>query len=57
MLLPGWRWAVLLGVWYLACLYARKIRLMDVSTAAFYIGAFGSVLVGFLVRMRFYLTW
>ena len=57
MLLPGWRWAVLLGVWYLACLYARKIRLMDVSTAAFYIGAFGSVLAGFLVRMRFYLTW
>lgn len=57
MLLPGWRWAVLLVVWYAACVYARKIRLMDVSHAAFYIGVIGAVLVGFLVRLRFYLTW
>ena len=57
MLLPGWRWAVLLVVWYAACVYARKIRLMDVSHAAFYIGVIGAALVGFLVRLRFYLTW
>ncbi len=55
MLLPGWRWVVLLTVWFTACLYARRIRLMDISHAAFYIGIFGSVLVGFLVRLRFYL--
>ena len=57
MLLPGWRWMVWLLVWYGACVYARKIRLMDVSHAAFYIGVFGAVLVGFLVRLRFYLVW
>lgn len=55
MLLPGWRWVVLLTVWFTACLYARRIRLMDISHAAFYIGIFGSVIVGFLVRLRFYL--
>ena len=56
MLLPGWRWVVLLTVWFMACLYARRIRLMDISHAAFYIGIIGSVAVGFLVRLRFYLV-
>ena len=56
MLLPGWRWAVLLTVWFMACLYARRIRLMDISHAAFYIGIIGSVVIGFLVRLRFYLV-
>ena len=56
MLLPGWRWVVLLTVWFMACLYARRIRLMDISHAAFYIGIIGSVVIGFLVRIRFYLV-
>ena len=56
MLLPGWRWVVLLTVWFMACLYARRIRLMDISHAAFYIGIIGSVVIGFLVRLRFYLV-
>ena len=57
MLLPGWRWIVLLVVWFAACVYARKIRLMDVSNFAFYIGALGAALIGFLVRLRFYINW
>ncbi len=56
MLLPGWRWTVLLAVWLGACIYARKIRLMDISNFVFYLGAVGAVLIGFLVRLRFYLV-
>lgn len=56
MLLPGWRWAVVLAVWFSTCVYARKNRLMDVSSLAFYMGIIGSVLVGILVRLRFYLV-
>lgn len=56
MLLPGWRWAVVLAVWFSACVFARRNRLMDVSSLAFYIGVIGSVLIGFLVRLRFYLV-
>lgn len=55
MLLPGWRWIGLLLVWFGACMYARKIRLMDVSNFVFYVGALGAVFIGFLVRLRFYL--
>jgi len=55
MLLPGWRWTVLLAVWFGACLYARSIRLMDVSKWSFYAGASCAVIIGFLVRLRFYL--
>ena len=55
MLLPGWRWTVLLLVWLGTCMYARKIRLMDVSNFVFYAGALGAVVIGFLVRLRFYL--
>ena len=55
MLLPGWRWTVLLAVWLLMCMYARRIRLMDVSNFIFYAGALGAVVIGFLVRLRFYL--
>lgn len=55
MLLPGWRWMVLFLVWLLTCMYARKIRLMDVSNFVFYAGAFGAAFIGFLVRLRFYL--
>lgn len=57
MLLPGWRWIVLLLVWLGTCIYARKIRLLDVSNFAFYCGVFGAVFLGFLVRLRFYLVW
>ncbi len=55
MLLPGWRWMIVLLVWLGTCMYARKIRLMDVSNLVFYVGAFGAVAIGFLVRLRFYL--
>ena len=55
MLLPGWRWTVLLAVWLGVCIYARKIRLMDVTNFVFYGGAIGPVILGFLVRLRFYL--
>ena len=55
MLLPGVRWLILLIVWTVACLYARRIRLMDVSSITFYVGFFASVVLGFLVRLRFYL--
>ncbi len=55
MLLPGWRWTVLLAVWLGTCMYARKIRFMDISNFVFYAGTVGAVLIGFLVRLRFYL--
>lgn len=55
MLLPGWRWRVLFFVWLFICMYARRIRLMDVSNFVFYVGAFGAAFIGFLVRLRFYL--
>ncbi len=57
MMLPGWRWIVLLLVWASACGYARKIRLIDVSNLAFYGGIFAAIFFGFLVRLRFYLVW
>lgn len=57
MLLPGWRWIVLLLVWCSACIYARKIRLLDVTNFAFYMGMFSAIFLGFLVRLRFYLVW
>ena len=57
MLLPGWRWIVLLVVWGASCIYARKIRLIDVTNFAFYMGMFAAVFFGFLVRLRFYLVW
>ena len=57
MLLPGYRWVVLLAVWAASCLYARKIRLLDVSNLVFYGGMSAAVLLGFLVRLRFYLEW
>ena len=55
MLLPGWRWTVVFVVWLGTCMYARRIRLMDVSNFIFYMGAYGAAFIGFLVRMRFYL--
>lgn len=55
MLLPGIRWLMLFIIWLAACIYARYIRLMDVSHIAFYVGVFGSALAGLLVRIRFYL--
>ncbi len=54
MMLPGWRWMVVLTVWLGACMYARRSRLLDVPAWAFYVGAFGAVFIGFLVRLRFY---
>ena len=57
MLLPGWRWAVLLVVWFLACVYARKIRLMDISSFAFYFGFGVTCVVSWLVHWRVYLNW
>ena len=56
MLLPGLRWAVVFVVWMGACLYARRIRLLDVPTWAFWVGALGAVFIGFLVRLRFFLV-
>ncbi len=56
MLLPGLRWAVMLVVWLGVCLYARSIRLLDVPRWAFWLCVTGAVLVGFLVRLRFYLV-
>lgn len=55
MLLPGVRWAVVFVVWMGACLYARRIRLLDLPMWAFFLGAFGAAFIGFLVRLRFYL--
>lgn len=57
MLLPGWRWVILLLVWGAACMYARKIRLLDVTNFAFYGSIFAAAFLGFLVRLRFYLVW
>ena len=56
MLLPGLRWAVAFVVWLGACLYARKIRLLDIPAWAFLISSFGAAFIGFLVRLRFYLV-
>lgn len=57
MLLPGWRWVLWLVIWWLACLYARRIRLMDVSNISFYFGFPAAVILGLLVRYRMYLDW
>ena len=56
MLLPGLRWAGVFVVWMGACLYARKIRLLDIPAWAFFLGSFGAAFIGFLVRLRFYLV-
>ncbi len=56
MLLPGIRWAIFLIVWISACLYARRIRLLDIPGWAFAVCIVGAVMVGFLVRLRFYLV-
>lgn len=56
MLLPGIRWAVLFVIWLGACLYARRIRLLDVPSWAFWLCVFGASFVGFLIRLRFYLV-
>lgn len=56
MLLPGLRWAVVFVVWMGACLYARKIRLLDVPAWAFFVGSLGAAFIGFLIRLRFYLV-
>ena len=56
MLLPGIRWAFFLVIWIGACLYARRIRLLDVPRWAFIVCVCGAVLIGFLVRLRFYLV-
>lgn len=54
MLLPGVRWLILFIVWLSACLYARHIRLMDVSRSMFYLSVIGSSVIGLLVRLRIY---
>ena len=56
MLLPGIRWAVVFVVWMSTCLYARRIRLLDVPLWAFFLGSLGACFIGFLVRLRFYLV-
>lgn len=53
MLLPGLRWAVVFVVWMGACLYARRIRLLDVPRWAFFVGSLGAAFIGLLVRLRF----
>ena len=54
MLLPGVRWLILFGVWLAACVYARKIRLMDVASTVFYASIISSTVIGLLVRLRIY---
>jgi hypothetical protein len=54
MLLPGVRWLILFIIWFSACLYARRIRLMDVSGTMFYLSIIGASLIGLLVRLRIY---
>ena len=56
MMLPGWRWMGVFAVWFGACLYARRNRLLDMPSWAFYVGVFGAAFVGLLVRLRFYLV-
>ncbi|MBR2082490.1 MAG: hypothetical protein IJ876_05740 [Elusimicrobiaceae bacterium] len=56
MLLPGLRWAVVFVVWMGTCIYARRIRLIDVPRWAFLVGAFGAAFIGLLVRLRLYLV-
>ena len=54
MLLPGVRWLILFVVWLATCIYARKIRLMDVASSMFYTGVVLSTVIGLLVRFRIY---
>ena len=54
MLLPGVRWMILFVIWLGTCLYARKIRLMDVAGAMFYVSVVLASVVGLLVRLRIY---
>lgn len=54
MLLPGVRWMVLFVIWLGTCLYARKIRLMDVTNTVFYVSVISATFIGMLVRLRIY---
>jgi len=54
MLLPGVRWMVLFAVWLGTCIYARKIRLMDVANTIFYASVVSATVIGLLVRLRIY---
>ena len=54
VLLPGWRWLLWFGIWFWACLVARKNRLMDLSHFAFYFSIFGAAIIGFAVRFSWY---
>lgn len=54
MLLPGVRWLIFFVIWLGTCMYARRIRLMDVTHTAFYLGVAGASLIGLLVRLRLY---
>lgn len=54
MLLPGIRWLILLIIWLATCIYARNSRLLDISKSAFYVGIWGSVIIGALLRYRLY---
>lgn len=56
MLLPGLRWAFFLVIWLGTCVYARRIRLLDVPRWVFTVCVVGSVFIGFLIRLRFYLV-
>ncbi len=54
-LLPGWRCLFFMLTCWAAVIYARKIRLMDVSPFAFYFGFGLTCVVSWLVHWRVYL--
>lgn len=54
MLLPGWRWLFLVLAWWAACWYARKERMLDMSSLSLYAGSALAVIIGFFVRIHFY---
>ena len=56
-LLAGWRCLFFMSACWVAVIYARRIRLMDISSFAFYFGFGVTCVVSWLVHWRVYLNW
>lgn len=54
MLLPGWRWMLLVSIWFGVVVFARRERIVDFSPLALYVGSLAAIAIGYLVRLRFY---
>ncbi|WP_428897377.1 hypothetical protein Dip518_001166 [Parelusimicrobium proximum] len=53
-LLPGYAWIVFGVLWMLSSVYARKVRLIDVSKFALLGGSIAAIGIGLIIRMVIY---